>query len=401
MTSAAARLFESALRRTEDTVAKSVVAAHFEDLIKARKKKAAAAPAPKPENPQVSFGRGSGDRPDDFADRHPHLVHGGTFKLLPSTEGKGKSTPIGPKHPSYNAQIKDAFGKVTHDMTSATEYKVHNPLETVARIGYGIKQKTKPNDQAGWDSPNHPAHLGYVFDQMSDELHPETSQNAAFHAKKPRGMHPQNAIRNITVGNWVNSNQWGSAKDQPRTLHEHMSRIRETKGGNASVHSANLTGAVFRMEQFTRGMNRLFHVARGMGDKFHGDVDHTALHDALTQHDLQDFSGRREVQGFHPEHLSSKHNPSAAADFHGGGKPAWKPHPFFASPKGEPHPMGNEKLNNMTDLADHLMKLPSGHGSSKKFKEEGRELFSGYLPNQANRHRENYARVRGLPKSEE
>jgi hypothetical protein len=419
MASSASRLFEVALTRLPDMSAPA--STHFDALIKARKKAAApapvaeaadaaadpvapapkasrgrkkkaaaSAPAAKPENPQVSFGRGSGDRPDDFADRHPHLVHGGTFKLQPGKEGT-KSTPIGPNNPMYHSEA----------LADATEYKVHNPLETVARIGYNVTKKTTQSDQAGWDSPNHRHHAGYIFTQMAGELHPETSQNAAFHAKKPRGMHPQIAIRNLAIGNWLQGNQHQAAKDNPRTLGEHMDRIRQNKGGSASIHASNLTGAAFRMEGFTRGMNRLFHVARGMGDKFHGDMDHLELHDALMNHDLEQFSGRREIQGFHPEHLGSKHNPMSAGDFDAGGKKTWKPHPFFSQAKGVPHPIGNAKADNMVDFAEHLTKVPISHGGSKAIKDSGGELVSHYLPKQAQSHRENYARLKGIKLSGE
>lgn len=391
MPSAAVLAFESALRRAiPDT---SVTAAdHFDALIKAKKKAAAPAPtpaaAPAPENPTGALGRGTGAKAGTFEHDHPHLVHGGTFKLYPQPGGS-RSTPIGPSHKDWNYQGNGI------DMTAAPVYKVHNPLETLNRIGHRQMKGLKPADMQGAENPNHPAHTAYLFKQTSIELHPETSQNAAFRQKKSRGTHPQIAVRNVTSGAFTGTNQYTASKDNPRTLGEEMGRIR-SDAPNASKHAKHLTHRVVRAEMVTRGFNRLFDVARGMGKDFHQDMDPAALHGAALQRNLMDYSGRREVQGFHAEHLGSKHNPLSAGDVNAAGKPTHKANPFFSQKKGEAHPLGDDlkHINNFEDLATHLQSRPIGHGNMAQFK--GKEHVVDYLPGEADSVLHTHARMRGI-----
>lgn len=398
MSSSAVLAFEAALQRgLPDTPAMSPLSAtgHFESLIKARKKAAAApAPAALPDNPTGELGRGTGNKDVSFEAAHPHLVHGGRFKLMPvKTRTTTVHVPIGPSHSLYSHEsLKDA-----------QEYTVHNPLEAVARIGYRQRQTATSEQMKGAENPNSKHHPAYLFEQISRELHPMTSQNAAHRSKRGRGVHPQIAVRNVTSGNFSQDNQYQESKSNPRTLGEHLARIQDRSTGQASRHATNFVHSVMRAEMVTRGLNRMFEVARGMGKDFHGETSADVLHTEVMKRPLSNYSGRREIQGFHPEHLGSKHNPLSSADYDKAGKPQWKPNPFYARKKGESHPMSEhlgadaEKLNNHQDMADHLHSLPTGHGGSEKFR--GKELVTHYLPNEVNTKgiRTTHARMRGMP----
>lgn len=387
--------FESALQQRMPDTVQTPAGRQFEALLKAKRPSKKA----KPENPTGALGRGTGAKDTSFESVNPHLVHGGTFKLLPSTNPSKPGTPIGPTHAMYHHE----------SMADSPEYKVHNPLETISRIGYRAHQTLQAHEQIGYENPNHPHHVAYLYKQTNAALHPESSHMQAFRGKKGRGVHPQVAVRNVTSGAFSSAdNQYTAGKDNPRTLGESLGRIwnaagvRESDGkayDNRSKHATNFVHSSVRAEAVTRGLNRMFHVARGLKDKFHGEMDHEELHGHLMSHNLADFSGRREIQGFHQEHLGSKHNPKASADFKAG-KPAWKPNPYFARAKKEAHPLAAhlgsaaERLDNFQDLNDHLASLPvGGHGNSKELKDK---LFIAHrLPGEAAGALQMHHRIRG------
>lgn len=399
MTSFAVLAFEAALQRVSpDTPAMSPLSAvdRFDSLIKARKKKAAeAAPAPMPEQPTGQLGRGTGYKDDSFEFNHPHLVHGNEFKLLPVTSG-GKTThvPIGPDHKAYNSEA----------MLGAQRYTVErNPLEAIARIGYRMKQTMSSADMQHAENPNSRHHAAYLFDQISREMHPMSSRNLAHRQKKAGGMHPQVVLRNITSGMWSADNKDQQGKDNPANLGDSLTRIWDRSHSQGSKHAANLTTSVLRGEMITRGFNRIFHVARKMGKDFHGNMDLDLFHSEVQKHPLTDFSGRREIQGLHPEHLGSKHDPSAAADFDAKGKKTWRANPFYGRKKNTPHPMAEhlgsetaDNFDNHVDFANHLVSLPISHGNRER--KSGRALISHYLPGEVLTRGtlDTHARMRGV-----
>ncbi|MFM2124555.1 MAG: hypothetical protein RL328_1006 [Acidobacteriota bacterium] len=398
MSSSAVLAFEAALQRgLPDTPAMSPLSAtgHFESLIKARKK-AAAAPAPEalPDNPTGALGRGTGTKKSSFEFRHPHLVHEGNFKLLPVvTRGKVTHVPIHPSHAMYNHE----------SMKDAEEYTVHNPLESLARIGHSQRKKANSAQMKGAENPNSKYHYAYLLEQMSRELHPMTSQNAAHRGKQARGVHPHVAVRNVTSGSFAQDNQYKQSKNNPRTLGEHLTRIHDRSTGQASRHATNFVHSVVRAEMVTRGLNRIFDVARSMGKNFHGETPADVLHAEVMKRPLLNYSGRREIQGFHPEHLNSKHNTLSTGDFDAAGKPQWKPNPFYGRKKGDPHPLAEHlgdaaaKLNNHQDMATHLHSVPFGNGNSAEFQDK--ELVAHYLPHEVDTKGilKTHARMRGMP----
>lgn len=403
MSHKAVLMFESALQKALPNT-DSAASSEFELLLKARKKAKAEAAAPA-EAPAVNnaapqqMGRGTGNKPTEFNDVYPHLVHGKKFKIL-SAPGAKELKTIGEHHPDY----------AKHD---APEFKADNPYEKISRMGYELQRKLgamSPADQAeatrDYEHPNHPNHIAYAAKLIQQTMDQQASHNVAFRSKHAGGQSPQQAKEAIGSGLWrvTNKRATGAGQtevEQPKHFHDLLSRI-AAGGSDASKHTEHAVSQLARGAAITANFNRLLHSARGLGEKFHSMSAEEFQKHTVRNHDIADFSQARIAPGFHDDHLKNTkgHNPLAAGDFDAKGKATHKPIYFFSTKrkKGEQPQSKLHGFDNLRDVMTHMHSLEVSDGRAEKG--SGKQLMHDYLTPAAKARLSAHAAMFGPKKAE-
>lgn len=383
MSSRAVLAFEAALYRaaphTSPVLTKSLAAATFDRLLKARAPRKPKAPANAA--PETLGSGDSGRGPTSFEGMHPHLVHGGKYKVV-QYPGQ-KPTTIGEGHSDWDHP--DFAG---HEVRTG-----HNPFEPLSRLGHKLEQhiQTLPPEERqsalkNYEHPSNPYHLAYISKLIKQTLDPN-SPHFQDHEKSGK---IGNLTENIPGARWAVHNADKLSTELPKTHHEDLTRLKTSDSKSAATFAAkNVTRAV-RAASTVASLNRYMEAARKFGlDADTDPQEFTAQ--AQTLH-LHKFSARRAPKGMLPEHLTGDHNTSVTHDFHVSGKKKGQPKftagAEFQIPAGEKSHWedslgaeGAAKINNHFDLVEHYKTLPVGEGSHPDLK--GKTPGIDYLPQRA------------------
>lgn len=399
MSSLAVHAFEAALNRaaphTSAVQPTSRAAASFDLLLKARAPKAPKASA---NAPAEQLGRGGSGRTEPSLEgMAPHLVHGGEYKVV-TYPGQKKSTTIGPSHSDWGHA----------DFAKHEVHKGDNPWEPLSRLGHAMEQHIQtlpPEDRkialTDYEHPSHPFHLAYVSKLIKQTLDPSSPHFAKHKASGTLG----NLQQQVPSARWSVSNQDAASTQLPKNHHEDVGRLKTASSDSAATFAAGNVGRSVRAKATIASLNRYMDVARKHGIGPDTDpAEFTARAHALP---LNRYSARRAPEGFLPEHLSGKHDPTIKGDIHARGKkkgqPTHTPSAEFAIPAGEKSHWedtlgaeGAAKLNNHHDLIEHYKTLPVGSGNDAKFK--GKVPGIHYLPSRAKAHLDAHDRMFGVTK---
>jgi hypothetical protein len=370
MSSTASRMFEAALQGGAFHNSSEPAAQAFELLLKAKR-----------------AGRGStGANRDDREFQAPHTVHGMRVRMF-QPAGGSRPTPV------------HEGNRLWDHADASSEYTVVNRFDQLSRMGHEVLLgATKGNFDhpalQGYEHPDSPHHLAYIYKLTHDLLNPAHPHAMAGLAGKEGGrsfskLHQEiGAGRHLIAGNQAGGHQNNrsiiqAATLQPRTMGQWHNRALEGPSKARSAHVEHFITQLRKSALFTAGLNRAVATARHLGrDKMNGISGAEFTHHMHEMGPLHLFSQRNVPAGFHDDLLwGKKHYTEAHKDF-AGGKPNFKAIDLYSD---LPHaykylgPKRAARLNNPEDVLHHVASLEVADGRGHVGMEEKPRLLHDYV----------------------